>query len=162
VGTAGPTLANVRTVTPGSDGHFYENHGQSPNGLRWVFTANLDGAKGYAEINDIYLADFPSGENLTRFTVDGYNEHATMLADGERLLWMSNAGNPERGTDYWLANLDGSGLTRLSHLNAKKDEDDRQVAADVSVGPDGHSFVGYVQGGVGGDTGRVILFTGLP
>ena len=66
---------------------------------------------------------------------------------------MSNAGNPDRGTDWWRAAADGSGLVRLTRLEG---EGRRAVAADLSFGPEGQAFVGYVQDGVGGSVGRVL------
>ena len=135
---------------------FYENHGLSPDGTKWIFSANLDREKPLAQLNDIYVMDFPSGDNLKRLTTGGYNEHATFTPD-ERVVWMSSAGNVKGGTDYWSAKLDGSDLTRLSRLTVQRSE--KSTAADLSMGPDGTSFVAYI--GDGSGAGRIILFTGL-
>jgi hypothetical protein len=120
---------DVWTMRPdGTDQHCFtcdlpglptKNLGQpawSPDGTKWIFSANLDREKPLAQLNDIYVMDFPSGENLKRLTTGGYNEHATFTPDGERVVWMSSADNVKGGTDYWSAKLDGSDLTRLSRL----------------------------------------------
>jgi hypothetical protein len=151
-------LEDLRTVNPGERVAFYENHGLSPDDSTWIFSANLDPSKRWAELNDIYVADFPSGGNLRRFTSAGYNEHALFLRDG-RILWMSSAGNADRGTDYWLANADGSGLTRLTRMN--ENSRDLAIAADWTPGPDASSFIAYVSDGLGAMKGKIILFSGL-
>lgn len=157
VSESGPTLENL-TLYPVSEGPgFYENHGLSPDGTKWIFSANLDREKPLAQLNDIYVMDFPSGENLKRLTTGGYNEHATFTPDGERVVWMSSAGNVKGGTDYWSAKLDGSDLTRLSRLTVQRS--DKSTAADLSMGRDGTSFVAYI--GDGSGAGRIILFTGI-
>jgi hypothetical protein len=157
VSEAGPALENVRTFPVSGRPGFFENHGLSPDGTRWIFSANLDETKPWTQLNDIYAMDFPSGENLTRLTSGGYNEHATFTPDGARVVWMSSAGNEKGGTDYWSARPDGADLTRLTHLTSRRD--DKSTAADLSMGPDGKSFVAYI--GDGSGAGRIILFSGL-
>ncbi len=156
-----PALSNVTQTLPGSAPAFYENHGLSPDGTRWIFSASLDPGKDVAEMNDIYWLDLAGDGALHRLTTAAYNEHATFLADGEHVLWMSSAGNPHRGTDYWLSKADGTELKRLTRLNGEQ-RGDRQVAADVSLGPDGRSFVAYVQQGLLDDRGHIVRFDGLP
>lgn len=147
-----PHLEDVDGPDLGQDG-FVENHGLSPDGARWIFTANLD-AEGLASLNHIYSIDADSFADLQRWTTHAYNEHATFTPSGDRLVWMSNAGGRDRGTDWWWIGADGEGLARLTRL-----EDDggrRAVAADLSFGADPRVFVGYVQRGVGGETGRIV------
>lgn len=153
-----PTLVNAEALTPGDTPRFYENHGWSPAGLEWVFSANLDLDKGVGELNDIYLWQ-RADELLERFTVGGYNEHASFSPDGEQLAWISNAGNDNNGTDMWRARRDGSELERLTRLNT--DDSGRLVAADLSWGPDGASVVLHVQDEVLGSDGSVVLIRGL-
>jgi hypothetical protein len=43
---------------------------------------------------------------------------ASPVPDGQ-VLWMSNAGNPSHGTDWWTMNPDGSNPQRLSDFNAE-------------------------------------------
>lgn len=116
------------------------------SGARWVFTANLDDGT-----NDIYSIDAETFDGLERWTTHAYNEHAAFTPSGTRLVWMSNAGNRDRSTDWWWVRADGTGLGRLTRLEG------RGVAADLSIGPDGRTFVGYVQDRVGGEAGRIVL-----
>ncbi len=145
-----PHLEDVRATTLAHDG-FFENHGLSPDGTRWVFTANLAGAR-----NDVYTIDAETLDGLERWTTHAYNEHAAFTPSGEHLIWMSNAGNRDRGTDWWWIGADGTGLARLTRL---EDAGGKAVAADLSLGPDGRAFVGYVQRRVGGETGRIVHVT---
>lgn len=147
-----PHLEDERSTDLGHEG-FFENHGLSEDGTRWIFSANLDPDEPPGQLNDIYVIDVESLDGLERLTTAGYNEHASFLPGSDRFVWMSNAGNRDRGTDWWMAGLDGSEPTRLTRL---EDVDGTAVAADLSVASDGRSFVGYVQDGVGGQAGRIV------
>lgn len=147
-----PHLADVRSTNLGHEG-FFENHGLSEDGSRWAFSANLDPDKGLSELNDIYTIDAETLDDLERLTTHGYNEHAAFVPGTGEIVWMSNAGNPDRGTDWWRAGASGTNLSRLTRLEA---ESGRAVAADLSFGPDPRSFFGYVQDGVGATTGRIV------
>ncbi|MCB9597012.1 MAG: hypothetical protein H6719_30090 [Sandaracinaceae bacterium] len=149
-----PHLEDARATDLGHDG-FFESHGLSPDGARWIFSANL-GDTGLGELNDIYTIDAESLDDLEPVTTAAYNEHATFTPDGARVVWMSNAGNRDRSTDWWWMGTDGAGLARLTRID---DGPGRAVAADLSFGPDGRSFVGYVQRGVGGETGSIVRVT---
>ena len=55
--------------------------------------------------------EFPSTGNLQRLTTDGYNEHATFSLDGQRVVWMSNAGNAH----HWVSALFSSSFDRIDY-----------------------------------------------
>ena len=165
--TAGgrPALANVRNVTPGSDG-FYENHGFSPDGGRLIFSSNFE-AKRRLE-NQIYVLDLRT-RKATRLTDEGWNEHARFSPDGRYIAWMSNVGAPG-GADYWLMNSDGSNKRRLTHFNQKGHPDyqgGRTMVADLSWRPDGRAIAGYsggkaVMSAAPGSTRIVLVELDLP
>jgi len=158
-GPDGPELRDIQTCAP-DRASFRESHGLSPDGTRWIFSANADPQKPLAQLGDIWSVAFPSCAGIQRITSGGYNEHATYTPDGARLVWMSSAGNRRHhGTDYWSARADGTGLRRLTRLSETRGR--RTIAADVSVGPDGTSFVGYVQPEVLAGKGKIIRFDGL-
>jgi hypothetical protein len=77
---------------------------------------------GYFETHDfwrsqIYRYDLNSHavKRLTRG--NSYNEHPRYTPDGQ-VLWMTNAENPSKGTDWWTMGPDGSRPQRLSDFNA--------------------------------------------
>lgn len=159
---ASPSLEDVQVVTPGTAPAFYESHGASPDDTRWIFSANLDPDSRWGELNDIYTVRLDDGGDLRRLTTHGYNEHAAFSPDGARILWMSNAGNEDRGTDYWSMSPEGGDLVRLTRLrDAFPGVTERIVAADVSFSPDGERFLGYLHSDIGGAAGSIVLFDGF-
>ena len=152
-----PALRNVRKFEPGRAG-FYENHGFSPDGTRLLFSSNL-GQTGLDAVGDIYLVALDTLA-VTRLTTDNYNEHAHFFPDGRKIVWMSNADNPGRGTDLWIMNPDGSAKERLTFLNqagCAEYAGSRAVAADNSPSGAGNKIVVYVQDDILSDTGSIML-----
>lgn len=148
-----PALANASAFEPGDPPGFYENHGLSPDGNTWLFTANQDLTKSIADINDIYTMPAQGGP-LTRLTSAAYNEHAHYSPDGSEILWMSTRDNANHGADFWVMDADGSSKRRITDLQGSGQV---WVAADSSWGPDGVHFVGFVQAGALGDQGKIII-----
>jgi len=155
-----PSLANVRTLTPGPPG-FYENHGFSPDGSRLIFSSNFE-AKKWLE-NHVYVMDLKT-QKVTRLTSEGWNEHAIFSPDGRSIVWMSNVGNRSGGTDYWIMNSDGSNKRRLTFFNEKGHPEyagRKTVVADLAWRPDGTAFAGYTGGKVltesSSDPSRIVL-----
>jgi len=155
-----PSLANVRTLTPGPPA-FYENHGFSPDGSRLIFSSNFE-AKKWLE-NHIYVMDLKT-QKPTRLTSEGWNEHAIYSPDGRFIAWMSNVGNRSGGTDYWIMNSDGSNKRRLTYFNEKGHPEyagKKTVVADLAWRPDGAAFAAYVGGKVltesSSDPSRIVL-----
>lgn len=143
-----PRLENVRAVTPGGPG-IYENHGFSPDGTRLIFSSNFEEKRRIED--NIYVMDLRS-RKLARLTDEGYNEHGMFSPDGRSIVWMSNVGNPSKGTDYWIMNSDGSNKRRLTHFNEKGHPEyvgKKVVVADLSWRPDGTAFAGYYREGGG-------------
>lgn len=149
VGTDGaPSLSDIRTVSPPGDA-FNETGGFSADSSSLVFTSNFETRNMWA--NQIYRLDLKSGviSRLTRG--NHYNEHPRFTPGGQ-VLWMSNADNPSKGTDWWAMNADGSNPTRVTHFN---DEGSPEYFGQKSVyatvvqtanwSPDGTYFFGDLE-----------------
>lgn len=142
----GPLLTNTREYEPGGPA-FYENHGLSPNGDRILFSSNFEARHSLQlKAHNIYVMDLPSGRPV-RLAQDGFNEHAQWSPNHRKILWMSSAGNRNRGTDYWLMNADGSNKIRLTNFNDPNNPKSRGrllVCADSAWSPDGQRIAAYV------------------
>lgn len=154
-----PAVRNLRRFQPGVPG-FYENHGFSPDGSRVLFSSNL-GQSGLvgAINNDIFSFDLGTQE-LRRLTNEGFNEHAHYTPSGARIVWATNRDIPNRGTDLWLMNPDGSGKERLTFLNqagCPEYAGNRAVPADSTINASGDKIVVYVQDEVLGEVGSIML-----
>jgi Tol biopolymer transport system component len=143
-----PTLANVRTVSP-TDDAFNETGGFSADSSSLVFTSDFETHNFWR--NQIYRYDLNSHaiKRLTRG--NSYNEHPRYTPDGQ-VLWMTNADNPSKGTDWWTMGPDGSNPQRLSDFNtgdnAKAIGQKRVWATTVQTAnwsPDNSSFYGDVE-----------------
>jgi Tol biopolymer transport system component len=154
-----PSLRNFRKYEPAQPG-FYENHGFSPDGSRLLFSSNAAQTGGLAQVNnDVFTMDLGTLA-VTRLTTENYNEHAEYFPDGRKILWMSNADVPNRGTDLWIMNTDGSGKERLTYLNqagCAEYTGGRSVPADHSINAAGNQIVVYVQDQIFGDVGPIML-----
>jgi Tol biopolymer transport system component len=143
-----PSLSGVRTVSPPGEA-FNESGGFSGDSTSLVFTSDYENHNFWK--SQIYRLDLGSGA-FTRLTkTDSYNEHPRYTPDGQ-VLWMSNAGNPGRGTDWWTMNPDGSDPQRLSDFSDRGDArgfGGGQVWATVvqtgDWSPDRHYFYGDVE-----------------
>jgi Tol biopolymer transport system component len=154
-----PSLRNIRKYEPAQPG-FYENHGFSPDGRRLLFSSNVAQTGLLSQLNnDIFSMDLGTLA-ITRLTTANYNEHAEHFPDGRKILWITNADVPNRGTDLWIMNPDGSGKERLTFLNqpgCSEYSGGRSVAADHSINPAGNQIVVYVQDEIFGDLGSIML-----
>jgi Tol biopolymer transport system component len=157
-GDGRPSVRNVRRFRQ-QEG-FYENHGFSPDGSRLLFSSNLAQSGVLASINnDIFVADLGSSA-FTRLTTDGYNEHGQFAPSGRKIVWMTNTDNPNRGTDLWVMNPDGSAKERLTYFNqagCPEYAGGGSVAADNSPNAAGDRIVVYVQDGLFSDVGSIKL-----
>ena len=159
-GDGGPRLEDIETYQPMVEG-FYENHGFSPDGALLLFSSNA-ARSGYLDrLNaDIFTLDLASGA-LVRLTDSGYNEHASYFPGARRILWMSNRGNLQRGTDLWVMDApDGMRPERLSFFNRRGCPEaypDRAVVADSSINAAGDKVVVYVQDELLGYAGSIVL-----
>jgi Tol biopolymer transport system component len=149
----GPCISNVRTIEPMGPA-FYENHGFSPDGTKLVFSSNALTQKPLFLDNDIYSLDLASGD-IKKLTSDGYNEHAEFSPDGKKICWMTTNENPNKGTDLWIMDPDGSNKERITNFNATGKK--KLVAADSSWSPDGGSTVCYVQDSLIKQTGSIYM-----
>jgi hypothetical protein len=100
-------------------------------------------AKGSDGRYHIYTVK-PDGANPAQFGVGAANTG--------RVLWMSNAGNPSHGTDWWTMRPDGSNPQRLSDFNVGGNTDPighKPVYATVlqtaNWGPDNSYLYGDVE-----------------
>jgi Tol biopolymer transport system component len=157
-GDGRPAVRNLRRFE--RDPGFYENHGFSPDGSQLLFSSNFASAGVLGGLNnDIYLADVGSLA-LTRLTSGSYNEHAQFFPSGRKIVWMSNADNPGRGTDLWIMNPDGSGKERLTFMaraGCAEYVDDRAVTADNSVNAAGDKIAVYTHDDLFGEVGSIKL-----
>lgn len=154
-GDGRPSVRNLRRYRQ-QEG-FYENHGFSPDGSQLLFCSNIGRTGADSISNDIYQVNL-SSLALTRLTTDGYNEHAHYVPSGRKIVWMSNAQNPNRGTDLWVMNPDGSGKERLTFMNepgCPEYAGSRAVAADNTMNGAGDQILVYVQDELFGDVGPI-------
>ena len=158
IGADGPVLSNVREYEPGGPA-FYENHGFSPDGSKLIFSSNFGKEASVLQSNDIYLMDLTT-LSVTPLTHDNYNEHAHYSPDGSEIVWMSNAENAGRGTDYWLMNADGSEKERLTYFNQAGCPEylgESVTTADNSWSPDGRRIAAYIQTDLLRQTGKIVI-----
>jgi Tol biopolymer transport system component len=110
-----PSLSGIRTVSPAGEA-FNETGGFSADSSALVFTSDFETHNFWS--NQIYRYDLNSGATTRLTRGDSYNEHPRYTPDGH-VLWMTNADNPSRGTDWWTMNSDGANSQRLSDFNNK-------------------------------------------
>lgn len=143
-----PSLSNVRTVSPPGNA-FNETGGFSADSASLVFTSDYQTHNFWS--SQIYRLDLGPGA-ITRLTQgNSYNEHPRYTPDGH-IIWMTNAENPSRGTDWWTMTAEGADPQRLSDFNVKDDATSfggKQVWATVvqtaNWSPDATSFYGDVE-----------------
>ena len=143
-----PSLSDIRAVPPPGDA-MNETGGFSADSSSLVFTSDFENHNFWH--NQIYRLDLKSGA-ITRLTRgDSYNEHPRYTPDGQ-VLWMSNAGNPSHGTDWWTMRPDGSNPQRLSDFNVGGNADAightpvyATVVQTANWGPDNGYFYGDVE-----------------
>ena len=132
-----------------------------------LFTSNFERGRFARIINDIYLMDLRTQSSL-RLTSQGYNEHAGFSVDGKKIIWMSNVGNKNYGTDLWMMNNDGTNKIRLTcfnHNGCKEYAGTRIVVSDWALSPDGTKIVSRLLTGRqelagwvwGEQTGKIVL-----
>lgn len=109
-----PSLSGIRTVSPAGDA-FNETGGFSMDSASLVFTSSFETHNFWK--SQIYRLDLKSGATTRLTRGDSYNEHPRYTPEGQ-VLWMTNTGNPSRGTDWWTMNADGSNTHRLSDFNS--------------------------------------------
>src|SRR5208337_911300 len=112
-----PSLSRIRTVSPAGDA-FNETGGFSADSTSLVFASDFETRNFWK--SQIYRLDLASGATTRLTRGDSYNEHPRYTPDGQ-VLWMTNADNPSRGTDWWTMNTDGSNPQRLSDFNSNGD-----------------------------------------
>lgn len=140
-----PHLDNIRTFEPGGES-FYEAYGFSPDGSRIIFCSNMRGRSTFDQ--DIYTIDAQTGGDVRRLTDGTYNEHAFYSRSGKFIVWMTNRGNRNGATDWWMMQADGSDKHRLTSFNdpASAEYAGGAVWACLgSFGPDDARFVADVQ-----------------
>ena len=127
---------------------FNETGGFAPDSASLVFTSDFSTHNFWK--SQIYRLDLASGTITQLTSGDSYNEHPHYTPEGQ-VLWMTNAENSSRGTDWWTMNSNGSNPKRLSSFNdgSTRSFGGRQVYATVVVtanwSPDNRSFYGDVE-----------------
>lgn len=154
-----PQVSNEKAYEPGGQG-FYENHGLSRDNRKLLFTAKLATESSTRKfVANIYQYDITTNK-LDKLTSQKYNEHAHYYPRKNRILWMTSAGNPTRGTDFWNMNPDGSDKTRITDFNNPNNPSFARkmiVAADSSFNPDGTKLVAYLQLNLITQEGPIVL-----
>jgi Tol biopolymer transport system component len=151
-----PEIKNIKTLEPGGEA-FYECYGFSPDDQQLVFCSSMKEKSAW--LQQIFTMD-TSGTNIKQLTSGNYNEHAVFTPDGKRIVWMSNEGNKNKGTDWWIMNSDGTEKKKLSTFNDPKStlyEKHARYAGLVSFSPDGKKFVGGVQLSLITQEGKIVL-----
>ncbi len=158
-GPQGPKLSNIRTFEPGGEA-FYENHGFSLDGRYLLYTCNARATKALDyKANDIYRLDVRTGEAIL-LAEEGYNEHAKWSPNGKKVLYMSSAGNRNKGCDYWLMNPDGTDKKRLTYFNGAENPINRgkfYVCSDAGWSEDGRYLLAFVQTNIIRGTGVIAM-----
>lgn len=150
-----PAVSNIKVLEPaGSD--FYECYGYSPDDKRIIFCSNMHQRSTWDE--QIFTMD-NNGRNILQLTDKNYNEHAFYTPDGSKIVWMSNAENPNKGTDWWIMDTDGSNKKRLTYFNDKSSPQYTGRAVWCGFGSfnaDGTQFVGGRQVSLLSQEGQII------
>ena len=154
-----PALSNVRSYEPAGKA-LYENHGFSLDGTHLLFSSNYEATKLFQfTAENIYSLELATGR-VVKLTQDGYNEHAIVSPNGRKVVWMTSHGNANRGTDFWLMNLDGADKIRLTNFNDPDNplsRGDRLICADSDWSADARHLVGYVQTSLFHQRGMLIV-----
>lgn len=151
-----PQLGKVKVIEPQGDG-FYECYGFSPDDKQLIFCSSMGEKSAWTQ--QIYTID-TSGANLKKLTNTNYNEHSVFSPDGKKIVWMTNDGNKNKGTDWWIMNADGTEKKRLSFFNDPKSpyyEKHARYCGLVSFSPDGKKFIGGVQFSLITQEGKIVL-----
>jgi Tol biopolymer transport system component len=159
-GAGGPRLEHVHTVGSSPPG-FYEVYGFSPDNRRIIFCSDFENRSAFD--SKIYTMDAATGGDVRCLTPGkGYNEHASYSPDGRHIVWMTNVGNKNAGTDWWIMGADGSSPRRLTRFNQPgfPESVPRPVYACLtSWSPDGTQLIGGVQYSLIKQEGRIFLMT---
>jgi len=155
-----PHLENIHTYNPDGDA-FYEVTAFTPDGSNILFSSNFE--TGNFLKSQLYSFNLAK-QTYTRLTTAGYNEHQCISPDGKTIIYMSNWQNKNAGTDWWLMNIDGSNKRRITFMNKKGHEHQKQInnhgrpvwAGEVAWSPDGKWFYGDVQIDLIKQTGKII------
>ena len=149
-----PSVTKIRSYQPGGPS-LYENHGLSPDGRKILFTGLFESKHilDFFTSANIYLYDMHS-KRMQKLAGQKYNEHAHYSPDDRKIIWMSSSQNPNKGTDYWSMNTDGSGKKRLTDFNNPSNPGFKRkmvIASDASFSPDGSKLVAFLQNGLSYD-----------
>jgi hypothetical protein len=156
-----PQITNIKTFEPGGEG-FYECYGFSPDNRRLIFCSSMGEKSAWTQ--QIFTMD-TSGTDLKKLTDTLYNEHACYTPDGKKIVWMSSVGNKNKGTDWWIMNVDGTEKKRISFFNDKKSkqfEGKTRWCGMISFSPDGKRFIGGVQLSLVTQEGKIVMAENAP
>lgn len=167
VETPAPHIENIRTFQPGG-GAFYENGAFTSDSKNLTYTGDQDTHNFL--FSQIYILDLATGK-ATRLTHgNDYNELPGVVntPTGDWIVYMSSKGAdrfPSEsklafGTDWYAMRPDGSGVKRLTTMNAnRKDNPENvghtQVACILAVGPSGDLALADVLDSLATQTGMI-------
>jgi Tol biopolymer transport system component len=150
-----PTVSNIQTLTPGGL-TFYETHGFSPDGTTLVFTGSANSTLCVDDAIYLYNLHTQALRSIVGLSPAMWVEHAHFTPDGAHLIFMSSAGAPPQigtqtgpgRTEFWMIKSSGSSPRQITHFNTAgypEYTSGNVTASDLSVSPDGKSFVGFIQ-----------------
>ena len=152
-----PRLSNIRDLLPGKK-CFNESYGFSPDGQKIILCSSMTTNSAWkAQLFTMNV----DGTGITQLTTGKhYNEHGCYSPDGKHIVWMSNAGNANKGTDWWLMNSDGSDQHRITFFN--KPDNPQYIGKAVWTGlasfsPEGNAFIGGIQKSLVTQEGYIVI-----
>jgi Tol biopolymer transport system component len=129
-----PILRDVRALTPGDQGRYYQVDDWSADGRRLLLTSVSRG-QPLASL-DIYEYDLATERMRRLVQSSDWDHHAHYSADGRQIVWASSRGLNVRfrsveglnwrrdiRTDLWVMNRDGSESRRLTFFNERGHRD---------------------------------------
>jgi hypothetical protein len=156
-----PVLSNPRDLLPGKR-CFNDSYGFSPDGKQLILCSSMTTHSAWKSQLFVMNADGTGIRQLT--SGKAYNEHGCYSPDG-KIVWMSNSGNKNKGTDWWIMNADGTDQHRLTFFNDPKHPQYTGKAVWTglaSFSPVGNRFIGGIQKSLITQEGYIVIVELLP
>ncbi|MFL5754399.1 MAG: TolB family protein [Bacteroidia bacterium] len=151
-----PAVSNVKDLLPGKN-CFNESYGYSPDGEKIIFCSSMN--TGSAWLSQLFTMN-ADGSEIKQLTEGDYNEHGCFTPDGKRIVWMTNKGNKNKGTDWWIMDVNGKNKKRLSFFNDPGNPQYKGRAVWTGLGsfsPEGNRFIGGIQKSLITQEGYVVI-----
>lgn len=156
-----PSIATPNDLFPGYHS-FIEAYGFSPDGKKIIFCGSFTTKSAWQSQMFVMNIDGTGLQQLTQGTPGkgDYNEHGVFTPDGNRIIWMSNKDNDNKGTDWWIMNSDGTNKKRLTFFNTPGDPmyvGKARWTGLVSFSPNGKRLIGGIQKSLITQEGYIVL-----